>query len=361
MSVWLSIVIPVYNVERYIRKCLDSIVAGYRDFLGSLEVIVIDDGSTDGAGQIADGYAARYAQIKVIHQANQGVAAARNAGLAAAHGRWIFFMDPDDWLAEGALGRICRKCGLYPDADILLFDAYQDRAGDARAWEHFHKEHIWTDRRALARLQRGVLYPPMAHADTGHPLAAAWDKVYRRDFLAGNALLFDEQLKVLDDMIFNMEAFGSAAKVAYCKEKIYHYRYVPDSITNSYRPDRVEQDRAVWDHIMQYMGSQADLPDRELFLQAFYCRVIKSFAICCRTCFFHIKNASSLEEQIAAVRAVMATEPYRTAFYAVRLGNAQWRLKVMVLVCRLGWGRGVWLLHKAQCALAHDRTVRGRI
>lgn len=92
----LSVIVPVYNVEAYLPECIDSILA---QTLRDLELILIDDGSPDGCGAICDAYAATDARIKVFHQSNRGVSAARNAGLAAASGDYIGFVDPDDWIS----------------------------------------------------------------------------------------------------------------------------------------------------------------------------------------------------------------------------------------------------------------------
>ncbi|MCM1184338.1 MAG: glycosyltransferase [Roseburia sp.] len=349
MTPWISIIIPIYNVEKYIENCLESIVADSREFLAGVEALVVDDGSPDRSGEIADSYAARYSFIRVIHKQNAGVAAARNTGMAAARGEWIYFMDSDDRLARGALGKIQARCAEHQDADILLFDAFQNHAERETAWEHFREESVWDTADAIAALQCGALYFPMAHPATKRPLAAPWDKVYRGRFLRENALRFAETLKVLDDMVFNMEAFGAARAVAYCKEKIYHYRYVPDSITNQYRPDRVEKDMAVWAYIRQYAARQNwDAARAERFRQAYDCRIIKSFSICCRLCFFHPQDRRPLSQKLRDVRRVLATEPYHTAFHQVRLRNAEWRLKIVTVIGRCRWAGGIWLLHVAQ-------------
>ncbi|MDR3314701.1 MAG: glycosyltransferase, partial [Oscillospiraceae bacterium] len=90
----ISVIVPVYNVEPYLPKCLDSIVS---QTYANLEIILVDDGSTDASGSICDAYAAKDERVRVIHQANGGVAAARNAGLDAAVGEYIQFVDSDDW------------------------------------------------------------------------------------------------------------------------------------------------------------------------------------------------------------------------------------------------------------------------
>jgi hypothetical protein len=151
-------------------------------------------------------------------------------------------------------------------------------------------------------------------------------------------------------MVFNMEAFGKAKKVGYFKHKIYHYRRVDDSITNSYSPDRVSQDMDVWEYIDSYINSNYKAED-EMFWQAYYCRIIKSFSICCRLCFFNSKNDKSFGDKLSFVKDVMATEPYTTAFKKVKLKNAQWKLKIMILMGRVKMSFGVWVLHVAQNGL----------
>ena len=113
----LSIVIPVYNVENYLAKCLDSVIV---PGLENYEVIVVNDGSTDGSGAIAADYAGRYpGLIRLIEQENSGLGAARNTGLEAARGEFVFFLDSDDWLREGAVPEMLEK--LEEDFDICIF------------------------------------------------------------------------------------------------------------------------------------------------------------------------------------------------------------------------------------------------
>ena len=111
----ISVIIPVYNGERYLGRCLDSVLgSACRDF----EVIVVDDGSTDGSRQLALAYTKRDERVKVIFQAeNQGVSAARNRGIEASSGEWIVFVDADDQISPDFLGLIAEE-----DADLLLFD-----------------------------------------------------------------------------------------------------------------------------------------------------------------------------------------------------------------------------------------------
>lgn len=114
----ISIIIPVYNVELYLRKCIDSIL---RQTYADYEVILIDDGSTDSSGRICDSYQSD-TRFKIIHQVNEGVSVARNKGLDAATGEFILFVDPDDWIADNALEILMRE---VEDADLVMFNNFE--------------------------------------------------------------------------------------------------------------------------------------------------------------------------------------------------------------------------------------------
>lgn len=352
-KILITIIIPVYNVEVYLSKCLQSIVEDAVCSSGQVEVIMIDDGSTDASARIAESFSAEHHFATLVRQANGGVASARNVGIRQAHGEWLYFVDSDDWLTEDALSVLMHKCQQYSNADILLFDAWQDTPQERKNWEHFSKEYVWKEDGAIKSLQRGMLYFPFPSEleKSEVPLAAPWDKLYRRDFIMRNHLQFRENLHVLDDMVFNIEAFGAAGEIVYLKEKIYHYRYVEDSITNSYKKDRVDRDREVWSYVERYVKTKEiewTPAEKEQFIQAFYCRIVKSFSICCRLQFFNMANKQRLLEKIRYVKGVWREAPYREAFEKVRLHNLEWRLKVVAVFGRMHWGSGIYLLHLAE-------------
>lgn len=342
----LSVIVPVYNVEKYIAKCLRSIVGENAGVPGAVEVIVIDDGSTDKSGRIADAFARRYPCVKVIHQENAGVAAARNTGIRSACGEWLYFVDSDDWMAEGGIRAICEETAKIPDADVLFMEAYQNVGRKQSEWVHFDADADLTDRESIRKLQCGILYVPFWRRIKNDPMAAPWDKVYRRDFLMRNRLQFGEHLRVLDDMVFNFEVMGAADQVACRKIRPYHYRrFVAESITNTYKPDRVRQDRTVWRYLFSLeMWNGRDTTELR---KALMCRIVKSFSICCRLCFFHDDNKKKLREKIRYVERVMESEPYRTAFHTVRLSDLEWKLKIVALAGRMRSGWAVYLLHVA--------------
>ncbi len=122
----VSIIVPVYNVKNYLSKCIDSIIS---QTYTNIEVILVDDGSTDGSGNICDLYASKDKRIKAVHITNSGPSAARNCGIRAAMGDYILFVDGDDYISSTLVSETLKKA-IENDADIVMFDAdYVDELG----------------------------------------------------------------------------------------------------------------------------------------------------------------------------------------------------------------------------------------
>lgn len=348
----LSIIVPVYNVENYIRECLDSIVAALYVSSGSVEVIVVDDGSTDASGSIVDEYS-RMEWFNIIHQENVGVAAARNKGLSVASGDWIWFVDSDDWIETTAIKNILEEINTYPESNMLLFDAFENKDRNEVLWEHFSKTSVLDKAEELSALWQGVLYYPSCCkrlGETNRPLAAPWDKIYKKKFLVDNRIQFREELMVLDDMVFNMEVCGLVKSVAYVKKAIYHYRIVNESITHSYKFDRLGMDLSVWEYIDRYIDKCANVWDRDVtdIRQAFYLRVVKSYGICCMQQFFNEKNELSLRDKIACAKKTTKIPVYDIAFKNAKINKAEMKLKPLIVCGRIHSGIGMWLLSIGQ-------------
>ncbi len=359
MSKKVSIILPVYNVENYLPRCLDSILAQTMPS-ADLEIILVDDGSKDGSGTIIDDYAAKYDHITAIHQENGGAAAARNAGLKLATAEYVAFVDPDDYI-EKEYCSIPYNEAVKSGADIVLFDAFKEtgnadskgRTGTkmvllGHAAEGFVST-VYEDRLSM---QCQILYP-FTKAKAGNvtfnsdiPLAAPWDKLFKRSFLYRNNLHFHEDLKVLDDMCFNLVAFSKAGIISYIPKALYHYQVWESSITNSYKADRPIQDMKVFAFVKKTIDEQPDLEEK--LLQAYYARVIKSFAICCRLYFFNDKNPGSNKERRSEIRSYMNKEPYLSAFRNVRLSELEWKLVIVTLAGKCKSAGSMNLLHKLQ-------------
>lgn len=203
MSSLVSVIIPVYNAENYIRKCLDSVLA---QTYTNLEIILIDDGSPDNSGKICDEYARRDERIKVIHKENGGVSSARNAGLDVAKGEYIGFVDPDDYIDSEMYEYII---GNFDDeTDIVEFNFYY-------VYENGDKKNHDTPN-IKYNCYRDVLYGMFTYN-----IYFGITKVYRSKVIGENR--FDTNYKIAEDMLFFTECCRNAKYVKSLDKPVYYY------------------------------------------------------------------------------------------------------------------------------------------
>ena len=214
----LSIIVPVYDVERYLPKCIDSILAQtFTDF----ELILVEDGSPDNCPALCDAAAAKDARIRVLHQKNGGLSAARNAGLDAARGKWIGFVDSDDYIAPEmyeALYKAVQSTG----ADLALCDyAEVDETGAPCLPPYTGlAQRIFTGRELLKRATNTMAQP-------------AWNKLYRRDLLVDHQIQFTSEVRWAEDLVFNMQYLEYANVLVSIPEAGYYYVQNPQSICHT--------------------------------------------------------------------------------------------------------------------------------
>lgn len=209
----ISVIVPVYNAGAYLRRCLDSLLA--QDF-GQWEAICVDDGSQDGSGALLDEYAAADSRFVVIHQENAGVASARNRALDAARGKYLVFLDADDWYAPEALGVYCRAL-QGGEADIAC-SAFFCQYGDGRApllaepYKH---------------MPVGIV--PLEQRNLKFVVCCGWAKAYRRDIVEANDLRFDKGMKLGEDVLFVFRYLAHCRHVALEPAPLYNYFTNEDS------------------------------------------------------------------------------------------------------------------------------------
>lgn len=203
-----SIVIPVYNVEKYIEKCLLSIVEqAYSDY----EIIVVDDGSKDKSGQICDEFSKQYDNIKVIHIPNGGVSNARNTGLQKACGEYVWFIDSDDYIASDALSVIDSHIQKHQKLDMLIFDAVVvDENGNESG-------------KITCDLPCGQSLQFKSHKQFIYANTSLWNRIYRTDMIREKQLQFETNITIAEDLLFNYEYLPECQDVYYEKEPLYYY------------------------------------------------------------------------------------------------------------------------------------------
>lgn len=209
-KVAISVIIPVYNAEEYLDRCLNSILS--QDF-SSYEVVLVDDGSTDSSPLICDRYSSTDARFRTIHKMNGGVSSARNAGINVAKGEYLMFVDSDDSLPDGAMKTLYASASGRADFVLGGFDVIAD------------------DVRYLTRIPSGIFFEEDALASffdrnvvrNGVYLNSPWAKLFARRIIVNERLLFDESLSYGEDMIFVNTFLLYACRIAVAREPVYNY------------------------------------------------------------------------------------------------------------------------------------------
>ncbi|KFI57311.1 glycosyltransferase [Bifidobacterium cuniculi] len=218
----ISVIIPLYNQERYIQDCLASLAAQTMD---DFEVIIVDDGSTDSSAELAADFAAQDSRFTLMRQANAGVSTARNRGLDQATGQWVCFVDPDDSVDKDYLATLLAASAEQQDIDIVMSTCVA-LTDDGEVRQHFFPEsfvaHTAQDKeRLFHQLIDGAFEQSDGFVTA---IGVPWGKLYRRDFLAEHDLRFDPALPRMQDNLFNMEAFQHARAITYLDYAGYRYR-----------------------------------------------------------------------------------------------------------------------------------------
>lgn len=216
----VSVIIPIYKVEKYLRKCIDSVLnQTYQDF----EIILVDDCSPDNCPEICDEYAKSDDRIKVIHKENGGVSSARNAGLKVATGEYIAFVDSDDFISENFL-EILLDGLLTNGADLSCCDRFIIYEGKGDNIQELESHVNWQE----------VTTQKFDYALTEEKYAGfAWNKLFKKDILLQKNLKFDEQIFTGEDLAFVLEYLTLCEKVAYTQTPLYGYLVRDNSITTT--------------------------------------------------------------------------------------------------------------------------------
>lgn len=241
----ISIIVPVYNVKDYVEKCLDSICG---QSYTNLEIIVMDDGSTDGSGELCDAYALKDQRVKVIHRDNRGVSTVRNEGLDIAQGEYIGFVDGDDWV-DGDMYEFLYELLIVNEADISVCSHYIERP-NRRKIKYVSDEVLnLTPRDAIRLLVKDDIVRNYL-----------WDKLFKRELFDG---LRFPQNTCFEDMAVMYRVFYRARKVVMKGQPKYHYMMRTDSLIGSkydpkkeyqmflavYEQNRFILEKGIWDEI----------------------------------------------------------------------------------------------------------------
>lgn len=222
MNPKLSVIVPVYNAEKYLHQCIDSILG---QELIDLEVILVNDGSTDNSGAICDEYARRDNRVKVIHKTNGGVSLARNTGIEFSSGEYIAFVDADDWIESNMYSEMLEiMSSHYADMGMCSLTTFDGKTyhDNILPWDNGKV----FEEKAIKKKLIPALLSPIDLEGNKQPwlMGSVCGCVFRGELIRVNQLLFNLKLKLTEDVLFKIQAFNLAESIIICRQPYYNYR-----------------------------------------------------------------------------------------------------------------------------------------
>ena len=267
----ISVIVPVYKVEKYINQCIDSII---NQTYTNLEIILVDDGSPDNCGNICDEYAKKDKRIKVIHKENEGVSIARNIGLENSNGKYVTFIDSDDWVDEEYCKTLFESLKKQ-EADCAACGYNRVTGETVEKINSDNSEKLYNSKEYLIK----ILNP-----QTG--LGFCHMKLYKKEILSG--IEFEKNIVVGEDALFNIKISKKIKKAAFVSRTLYNYRINSESVVKKYDKDYAKKYLTSMEVIKRYIEEEYK-EDKEV-LQNYYNFVAFHVLLIAVNYCFHPKN-----------------------------------------------------------------------
>jgi len=238
----VSIIVPIYNVEKYLKRCVDSLI---NQTYTNLEIILIDDGSSDNSPEMCNSYAKEDSRIKVIHKKNGGLSDARNKGINIANGKYVMFIDSDDYVEIDIVETAVNAIDKF-DSDFVIWGYYADFVNQ-------NEEHIQS---ITYTSMNGVLNPNKEEfylsSELLNLMGYAWNKLYKNEIIQKNNYRFKKGLSLVEDIVFNSEIFKSYHSISFIDKSLVHYMQRPrETLGGKFYEDQFELKRNAMDKVRE--------------------------------------------------------------------------------------------------------------
>ena len=298
----ISFVVPVYYSERYIDKCITSIL---NQTITNFEIIIIDDGSKDNSLKKCKKYEDKNKNVKVFTQKNQGVSVARNNGLSKSNGSWIVFVDSDDEIACDYIESALPYIDNYR-YDLIIFDygvsgeEYNNISTNLYSETYSRNENI--------ELLKCALKNENLNNNWGNvSLRSPWAKIYRKSLLDKEKIVFIKNVKMGEDLLFNINVYLRANKICYVKKVLYIVDERNDSVSRSYISNMDEVDKRFYE-VLNELLLKFNLPNEVWYL--YYREAFVGIMRCMKYQYFNEKCKLSYKDVKQRLNIIVASEPY---------------------------------------------------
>ena len=335
----VSIIVPVYNVSGFLENCVESLICQTYE---NLEIILVDDGSTDESGRICDVYAAQDKRIRVIHKENGGLSSAREAGIHTACGDYVMLVDGDDWIDKETVMTCMCAVADRPDIDCVIFSyakEYPERSIPMHVMDCDMEMPPELAEDKVYRRLFGLLGEELRHPERMDNIVSCCMKLYRAE-IAKKGRYFDNRVVgSAEDTLFNMYALHNCGTVVYLDKCFYHYRKVDSSLTNAYRPNMDKKWNVLFQTMKQIIEEKV-LPEK--YSRALGNRIALSITGIGMN---ELGNPDiGAMEKLRRVRAYISSENYRAMCRMIPLTYMPFVWKVFFVCCKLRISSAVYLM-----------------
>lgn len=336
----ISIIIPVYNVEKYLSKCLDSVI---NQTYKNLEIICINDSSQDDSLKILERYAEIDSRIKVIVKENEGVSEARNRGLDVSNGEYIMFVDADDWI-------YLNMCELmYSEmqknkADVVMCDymkEFSDKTKQNHTYDsdlYFSKDEVY---HKLYRRMIGLYEDELSQPEKADNLCTIWAKLYKRNIIEENNIRFYDIRKIgtYEDGLFNLDVFKCSSSAFYVAKGLYHYRKDNgNSITTIQNKNIQAQHEKIHDYMLDYIDKYQLSDEFSAALKNRIALELLGYGLNI------IGNDENSIKKIKEIKKIISNDRYKQAYKQLKIEYMPIHWKVFYGCAKLGFASGVYML-----------------
>ena len=276
----VSIIIPVYNVEKYLDRCMDSLLS---QTLSEIEIILVDDESADSSPRLCDEYALKDNRVKVIHKKNAGAGRARNDGLSVARGKYIGFVDSDDYV-DRDMYRILWETAEKYNSDLVMSGVWFvdgnmfSREGERISKAYFKSDTHFETAQELKELRLGITGALPDDRDDSKYGLSVWKNLFKRDIITENKLFFESEREMLsEDALFMIDYISCIGRATGISDCFYNYCRNGESISKSYKKDRLQKGLVFLQEAEKRYSKDMESEEYRIYLDRFwqaFCRVI---------------------------------------------------------------------------------------
>ena len=278
----VSIIVPVYNAEKYLERCINSLKS---QTLEDIEIILVDDSSTDSSLEICNKMAMEDSRIKVIHKANEGAGKARNAALRIVTGEYIGFLDSDDFVEIDMFKTLYEKAVKYNSELVMSGVLFVDgnmfgKEGECIRKTYFDSDTHFDTEKSLKELRMGIVGATPADSDDSKYGMSIWKNLFKSEIIKQNNIIFQSEREILsEDALFMIDYISCINKATGIGEAFYNYCRNENSISKSYKKDRFEKSLVFVSEVEKRFQKDIQPREYQIYIDRFWqamCRVLCS-------------------------------------------------------------------------------------